>query len=66
MPPALIIAQFAIQYGLPLATSLIEKWTKDEPDNPSAKEWLELIKKHPSATQTYDDWIKPQKPGVTP
>ncbi len=56
MPAALIIAQLVATHGIPLATALIEKWSKDEPDNPEPKEWLDLLKA-PSLTWTYDQHI---------
>ncbi len=52
--PAASIAALLIQYGIPLTTKLIEKWSRDEPTNPEPKEWLELLK-HPSLTMTYDE-----------
>ncbi len=43
----------ALQYGLPVAIKLIEKWSTEQPANPEPKEWLELLK-NPSLTLTYD------------
>jgi len=60
MPAALIIAQLVAQYGIPFATSLVERWSKDEPDNPSAAEWLALLKSH-SLTRTYAEQIQAAK-----
>lgn len=57
MPPALIIAQLVTTHGLPLAISLVEKWSKDEPDNPTPAEYLALLQRH-SLTRTYDQQIQ--------
>jgi hypothetical protein len=53
MPPALIIANLIVTHGIPLATAIVEKWSKDEPANPTPAEWLALLKS-PSLTLTYD------------
>ncbi len=53
MPPALLIANLIIAHGIPVATALVEKWSKDEPGNPTAAEWLELLKS-PTFTKNYD------------
>ena len=45
----------ALQYGLPLAIKLVEKWSTEQPENPEPKEWLDLLK-HPSLTRNYDQW----------
>lgn len=57
MPAALIIAQIVAQHGIPLAISIVEKWSRDEPGNPAPKEWLDLLKAH-SLTRTYDEQIR--------
>lgn len=57
MPAALIIAQLVATHGIPLATALIQKWTKDEPDNPEPKEWLEILTR-PSLVLSYDAQIE--------
>ena len=57
MPAALIIAQLVATHGIPLATALIEKWSKDEPDNPDPAEWLAILKSS-SLTLTYDQQIE--------
>ncbi len=46
----------ALQYGLPVAIKLIEKWSGEQPDNPEPREWLDLLKA-PSLTWTYDQHI---------
>lgn len=56
MPHALIIAQLIGNVGLPLAISIIEKWSKDEPGNPSPREWLDLLNA-PSLKLTYEQQI---------
>jgi hypothetical protein len=57
MSPALIIAQLIGNVGLPLAISIIEKWSRDEPTNPSPREWLDLLNA-PSLRLTYAEQIK--------
>ena len=57
MPAALIIAELVAQHGIPLAISIIEKWSKDEPDNPEPAEWLAILNSH-SLKLTYDEQIE--------
>lgn len=58
MSPAVLIAlELGAKYGLPLAISIFEKWTKDEPENPTPKEWLDLLTS-PSLTKSYDQYIR--------
>lgn len=57
MPLAPLIIQLVATHGLPLAIGLIEKWTKDEPTNPTPAEWLAILKAH-SLTRTYDEQVK--------
>ena len=57
MPAALIIAELVAKQGIPLAISLIEKWRKDEPDNPEPAEWLAILNAH-SLTLTYDQQVE--------
>lgn len=42
-----------IQYGLPQVISLVELWTKHEPDNVQASEWLALLK----TLKPYDAYV---------
>lgn len=57
MPIAAIAIQTILQYGLPFAVSVFEKWNKEDPSNPTVAEWLALLKSHPSLSKTYDQIV---------
>jgi hypothetical protein len=58
MSPAVLLAlELGLKYGMPLAVGIFEKWSKDEPDNATPKEWLDLLTS-PSLTKSYDQYIR--------
>ena len=59
---AALIAQLIAQYGLPLVVGLVERWSKEDPTNPTAADWLAFLKS-PTLTLTYDQFMA-QKPST--
>ena len=57
---AALIAQLIAQYGLPLVTGLIERWSKEEPNNPVAQDYLAFLNS-PSIKLSYDEQIAAAK-----
>jgi hypothetical protein len=55
-----VILPLLIQYGLPQVISLVQMWTKHEPDNVQASEWLALLK----TLKPYSDYVPPADPIV--
>jgi len=53
-----VILPLLIQYGLPQVISLVQLWTKHEPDNVEAAEWLALLK----TLKPYDAYVPPAAP----
>jgi hypothetical protein len=54
---AALIAQLIAQYGLPLVVGLVERWSKEDPTNPTATDWLQFLKS-PTLTQSYDEFMR--------
>lgn len=54
---AVVIASLVAQYSIPFAVQMIERWSKEDPTNPTPAEWLAFLS-HPSLTLTYDEQMR--------